>query len=118
MSEELSHPERHVIASKLLSSANSELNRNLRVDVFAPFEGACGYWHCRYEFIVDGVPDRESVVQGVDGVDAIVAAFWHIEIDLALKDRYKMLEVQSDSPEGLGFVHSPRVWKSIYGLSE
>jgi hypothetical protein len=99
--------------TKELKTIEDKKAGTLLVKIYAPsIEG--DLYRCTYELWVDGSLERNSSVTGGDAVHALLLALWKIEADLTHRSPFNSLAIQHDASMGLGFIHSKRVWDSVY----
>ncbi len=102
-----------VFATSTLIALEGDKERSVEVRIFAPMNEP-DLERCVYQILVDGVVKRESAVPGIDGIQALLGALWKVEIELKHMSPFKEMTFDIDEQRGFGFIHSKRVWDSVY----
>lgn len=99
--------------SSVLTALVGDQSKSVEVRISAPVKEN-QVERCTYKIFVDGILVRESSSTGGSGVHALMMTLWKIETDLRHMTPFRDMQFETDEHLGLGFVHSKRVWDSIY----
>lgn len=102
-----------LVATTLRGSAQGK-DIFIKVKIFNPVSEE-DIARCRFEIWMDAKLEHQSDVMGDSGIHALMLALWKIETDLIHKSPFNEIDLEKDEHLGLGFIHSPRVWRSVYG---
>ena len=101
-----------IIVSRRLK-AQSPDDAFVEVTIYAPTDIDAG-WECQYRIQASEYADLLRSAVGEDSVQSLLLALWQIELQLAYKEPFKSLKLEKFDKEGYGFIHSPKVWNSVY----
>ena len=115
---EKNHPKKaeQPFLTKVLPVREGDQTKPILVKVFAPSRED-GIYSCAYEIWIGNELVRVSAVTGGDDVHALLLALWKIETDLKHKVPFSSMDIEHDEFFGFGFIHSNRVWESVYKLA-
>jgi hypothetical protein len=99
--------------SSILEARVGDQRKSVEVRISAP-EKENQVERCTYKILVDGILVRESSSAGDNGIHALMMTLWKIETDLRHMTPFRDMEFEMDDHLGLGFIHSKKVWDSIY----